>query len=320
MRVFAIGRAMERWCNCRVTSEVDVREEVLRAAKVMVALRTTALDGAIVMFCNVMCMMRYGVDVEVVRLWVFGRRQGGLVWFGHRCTREVNWSAKDSSRDPAFLLPPSRVTRHNSRVFLLFFRLFRLDFCIKSESVFSTMDRYLVHSTAPTGNTAEHVAHAQPAQLAGSKRKSTDAPPTIDLDDFDVPEGQVMDSCTVVRGKIKRFLDSGEMRIGQFCDAIGVSQNAYRRFMAEKGQYGGMGCDTYQSAWEFFRKRELAGLKIPTKKQKTAAAAKAGASAAPAKSSTMVGKKDAVTDISSVHLEGNYDAESGVFCAWLTMV
>ena len=184
----------------------------------------------------------------------------------------------------------------------------------------STMDRYLVHSTAPTGNTAEHVAHAQPAQLAGSKRKSTDAPPTIHLDDFDVSEGQVMDSCTVVRGKIKRFLDSGEMRIGQFCDAIGVSQNAYRRFMAEKGQYGGMGCDTYQSAWEFFRKREMAGLKIPTKKQKTAAAAKAGASAASAKSSTMVGKKDAVTDISSVHLEGNYDAESGVFCAWLTMV
>ncbi|KEQ79565.1 hypothetical protein M438DRAFT_283436 [Aureobasidium pullulans EXF-150] len=175
------------------------------------------------------------------------------------------------------------------------------------------MDRYLVHSTAPTGNTAEHVAHAQPAQLAGSKRKSTDAPPTIHLDDFDVSEGQVMDSCTVVRGKIKRFLDSGEMRIGQFCDAIGVSQNAYRRFMAEKGQYGGMGCDTYQGAWEFFRKREMAGLKIPTKKQKTAAAAKAGASAASAKSSTMIGKKDAVTDISSVHLEGEDDDSVEVY-------
>lgn len=230
-----------------------------------------------------------------------------MVWFGLVIDVQAKsiGQRKTALGTPAFLLPLSRVTRHNSRVFLLFYRPFRLDFCIRVRECLSTMDRYLVHSTAPTGNTAEYVAHAQPARLAGSKRKSTDAPPTIDLDDFDVPEGQVMDSCTVVRGKMKRFLDSGEMRIGQFCDAIGVSQNAYRRFMAEKGQYGGMGCDTYQSAWEFFRKREMAGLKIPTKKQKTAAAAKAADSAGSAKSSTAAGKKEAVVDISSVHLEGN---------------
>jgi hypothetical protein len=107
-----------------------------------------------------------------------------------------------------------------------------------------------------------------------------------------------MDSCTVVRGKINRFLEAGEMKIGQFCDAIGVSGNAYRRFMAQNGKFAGEGCDTYRNARLFFKKRELAGLKIPTKKQKTAAAAAAA--------STAGAKKDAVTDISSIHLEGKH--------------
>lgn len=168
------------------------------------------------------------------------------------------------------------------------------------------MDPYLIHLTAPTGNTAEHVtiSPSQPAQLAGTKRKSTGSSelPTINLDDYDIPDGHPMDSCTVVRGKIKRFLEAGEMKVGQFCDAIGVSQNAYRRFMAQNGKFGGDGCATYQNAWEFFKKREMAGLKIPTKKQKTAATT---ASSSVASSSE---RKDAVTpDISHIHLDGNQD-------------
>jgi hypothetical protein len=160
------------------------------------------------------------------------------------------------------------------------------------------MENYLVQLTAPTGNTAEHVATAQPAQLAGTKRKSTDSSnlPTIDLDDYDVSDGTPMDSCTVVRGKINRFLLAGEMKVGQFCDAIGVSGNGYRRFMAQNGKFAGEGPDVYRSAWLFFKKREMAGLKIPTKKQKTAATASSSTSAA--------SKKDAVPDISSIQLDG----------------
>lgn len=169
-----------------------------------------------------------------------------------------------------------------------------------------TTDQYLIHLTAPTGDTAEHVtiSLSQPTQLAGSKRKSTGSsePPTINLDDYDIPDGHPMDSCTVVRGKIRRFLEAGEMKIGQFCDVIGVSQNAYRRFMAQNGKFAGDGCATYQNAWEFFKKREMAGLKIPTKKQKTAATT---ASSSAASSS---GKKDGVTsDVSNIHLDGNQD-------------
>lgn len=39
------------WCNCRVldgAAEANVREEILRAANAVDALRRTALDGAIV--------------------------------------------------------------------------------------------------------------------------------------------------------------------------------------------------------------------------------------------------------------------------------
>lgn len=168
------------------------------------------------------------------------------------------------------------------------------------------MDQYLIHVTAPTGSTVEHVAvsPSQPTQLAGTKRKSTGSSElsTINLDDYDIPNGHPMDSCTVVRGKIRRFLEAGEMRIGEFCEAIGVSQNAYRRFMAQNGKSGGDSCATYQNAWEFFKKREMAGLKIPTKKQKTAAT---NASSSASSSSR---KKDAVTpDISNIHLDGNQD-------------
>ncbi|KAI4848555.1 hypothetical protein E4T44_03864 [Aureobasidium sp. EXF-8845] len=169
------------------------------------------------------------------------------------------------------------------------------------------MDQYLVQLTAPTGNTAEHVATAQPAQLAGTKRKSTDSSnlPTINLDDYDVADGHPMDSCTVVRGKINRFLEAGEMKIGQFCDAIGVSGNAYRRFMAQHGKFAGEGSDVYRSAWLFFKKREMAGLKISTKKQKTAATASSSTSAA--------SRKDAVPDISSIHLDGEESDSVEVF-------
>jgi hypothetical protein len=157
------------------------------------------------------------------------------------------------------------------------------------------MNDLLVQLTAPTGNTAEHVT-AAPTQLAGSKRKSTDTSdlPTINLDSYEISDGEPMDSCTIVRGKINRFLEAGEMKVGQFCDAIGVSGNAYRRFMAQDGKFAGEHSDTYRGAWEFFKKREMAGLKTPNKKQKTAAS---GASTA--------GKKDTVTDISSIHLDGN---------------
>jgi hypothetical protein len=225
------------------------------------------------------------------------------VVFGHGCVYVALLVSLKTNRNQPRILSNLHVTDDKvASSSDLFFVLYTL----RSNSS-DIMDKNLVQLTAPTGNTAEHIATAQPTQLAGTKRKSTDASsnlPTIDLDDYDVLNGHPMDSCTVVRGKINCFLEAGEMKIGQFCDAIGVSGNAYRRFMAQNGKFAGEGCDTYQNAWLFFKKRELAGLKIPTKKQKTAAAA-----------STAGAKKDAVTDISSIHLDGNINTSRGLLIA-----
>ncbi|KAF1344521.1 hypothetical protein BDV97DRAFT_55961 [Delphinella strobiligena] len=110
--------------------------------------------------------------------------------------------------------------------------------------------------------------------MAGTKRKSADDGTSelspVDLDSIEIPAGTKLESCNVVRGKINRFIESGEMKVGEFCDALGVSGNGYRRFLALNGKDAGPQSDTYIAAWEFFKKRELAGIK-PPKKQKTSA-------------------------------------------------
>lgn len=63
-------------------------------------------------------------------------------------------------------------------------------------------------------------------------------------------------------------------------------------FLAQNGPYKGAGSATYGNAWEFFKKREMAGIKTTKKKAKTSSAA----ASAPA------------TDISNVSLPGE---ESG---------
>lgn len=127
-----------------------------------------------------------------------------------------------------------------------------------------------------------------PSTTPGTKRK---AGPSLDPSQIESPVGTPIDaSCNVIRSKINRFLESGEMKVDEFCDAIGVSGNGYRRFMAMNGKDQGAGSDTYVAAWEFFKKRDMAGVKTP-KKQKTATPR--------ASNST-----DSGTDLSDVHLEG----------------
>lgn len=133
---------------------------------------------------------------------------------------------------------------------------------------------------------------------AGKKRKSSPGPDpsSVGLDDYHV-EGMPIDkNPDQVRRQIRRFLDNGGMKVGEFCNAIGVSNNAYNRFMQQSGRTKGMGSDVYQEAWAFFAKREMAGLKMPTKKQKTADAS--------AGSGSTGGKKSVGADISGIHLPG----------------
>lgn len=147
--------------------------------------------------------------------------------------------------------------------------------------------------TLPPLNPAPKPAPAPAATMsAGIKRKATEGPEAaVDLDEIEVPVGTPMESCNVVRGKISRFIESGEMKVGEFCEALNVSYPSYRRFMSQNGKDKGMDSDTYEKAWVFFKKREMAGLKPPKK-----AKAKAGASSAQSPAT--------LSAVSNIHLEG----------------
>lgn len=72
------------------------------------------------------------------------------------------------------------------------------------------------------------------------------------------------------------------MKVGEFCDTIQMSNNAYRRFVSQSGVTKGAQSDAYIAAAAYFRKREIAGRKLPTansKKAKTNSGASASASA-----------------------------------------
>ena len=103
---------------------------------------------------------------------------------------------------------------------------------------------------------------------SGEKRKTDE----VDLADIEIPDGATLDSADVVRGKIRKFIESGEMKVGEFCDMMGVSTNSYYRFLSLHGRDKGMQSDCYIEAWKFFEKRKAAGpvsythLTLPTKR------------------------------------------------------
>jgi hypothetical protein len=82
------------------------------------------------------------------------------------------------------------------------------------------------------------------------------------------------------------------MKVGEFQKAINVTSNSYSRFMGQNGPDKGSGSDMYGSAYIFFKKRELRGIKsTPNKKAKAVAA----------------DGKDAVPDVERIVLEGEMD-------------
>lgn len=157
-------------------------------------------------------------------------------------------------------------------------------------------------------------AAAKPA-AANSKRTLSDSGLALDdedddeednpgIDSNDSLEGAIMDKdCNQTRNMIRNFLDNGEMRIGQFCAAIGVSDNSYRTFMGQSGPSKGAGSDTYYNAWAFFKKREMKGIPPPKKQRKANNASAKGKGSG----ENGGGKKSgsgAHPDISGVVLEG----------------
>ncbi|KAK4216951.1 hypothetical protein QBC37DRAFT_278237, partial [Rhypophila decipiens] len=148
---------------------------------------------------------------------------------------------------------------------------------------------------------------------ASRKRKSTEAAlpeePAVDLDDINVEDMPMNKNCDQVRRKITRFLDSGAMTKTALAKEIGVSLKSLNGFMGEHGTFKGSGFAAYHAVWEYFKKREVAGLKLPIKRARKGAAPVAvtedgaGGTTAANKTAHTAAASGAV-DISDVHLEG----------------
>ncbi|PMD43726.1 hypothetical protein L207DRAFT_485209 [Hyaloscypha variabilis F] len=117
---------------------------------------------------------------------------------------------------------------------------------------------------APLGEITSNAIVAPPSappgekvKPASNKRKSSEDKPKYDIDD-DICQ-TVTISCDAVRNKIKKFLDSGEMKVGEFQRAIGASSSTYCAFMKKTGSMGGAGSNVYRNAFAFFKLRELNG-------------------------------------------------------------
>jgi hypothetical protein len=172
-----------------------------------------------------------------------------------------------------------------------------------------------------------------------NKRKSTEdhAPQAeVNLDDINV-DGMVMDNCDQVRRKINRLIDSGAITKTAFAREIGVSAKSLNGFLGVHGPMNGAAFAAYDAAWEYFKKREIAGIKLPVKapakvpaakKQKTATASASptastsGAAGTAASAATSEGQSTAtataassgaVPDISDIVLPGEENDAVPVF-------
>jgi hypothetical protein len=159
----------------------------------------------------------------------------------------------------------------------------------------------------------ENAAVAPAGKPASKKRKSTEEPvpvEPIDLDEIDVYDLPMDKNCDQVRRMINRFLDTGAMSKTALARAMGVSGKSLTGFLGTHGPMNGANFAAYGAAWEYFKKREIAGLKMPVKKQKTDEE-ESGKGDGKAKGKTA--GKAAVVDVSDIVLDGEENDEVPVF-------
>ncbi|KAI1375774.1 hypothetical protein F4677DRAFT_100454 [Hypoxylon crocopeplum] len=167
-----------------------------------------------------------------------------------------------------------------------------------------------------TGGQPPTAAATKPTPRAsGSKKRKSETSLEDDivaykqkLDHIETDDSNIDLTCNQVRGKINKLLDSGIMKKGEFCKAIGSNPNSLNTFLSKSGSMDGAKSSVYTNAWRWFKKREIAGLKMPDvkKRRKTeaTAAAATGPSRASTGSSSVAAPLASGTDISSVHLPG----------------
>lgn len=138
------------------------------------------------------------------------------------------------------------------------------------------------------------------------KRKAEAETPKYHIDD-DICRA-VNISCEAVRDKIKRFLKSGEMKVGELQRAIHSSSASYSSFMRQTGVQGGARSTTYANAFAFFKLRELNGVKIKKRKVE-----EVGEPAAAAARGTRGGASKSGEDFEGITLGGEEENDVPVY-------
>ncbi|KAK7960299.1 hypothetical protein PG988_011513 [Apiospora saccharicola] len=103
---------------------------------------------------------------------------------------------------------------------------------------------------------------------AGRKRKASSL--QDDMDDYKQSLPHIKTSgmhvdldCDQVRARINKVVDSGVMKKTEFCDAIGASNAAVNAFLKKPwGPLDGANSKAFYKAWDWFKQREIAGLKL----------------------------------------------------------
>lgn len=154
------------------------------------------------------------------------------------------------------------------------------------------------------------LAAAAPPASTSRKRKSEassdDATAAYkqNLDHIEVDTERIDLDCNEVRSLIRKVLERGIFKKGEFCNTIQCSPTAVNRFLEKTGVDGGSDSDVYEAAWVWFKKRELAGLSMPA----------ASASAAQKKAKTAASRStSAASDLDKIHLDGEETDSVPVF-------
>ena len=100
-------------------------------------------------------------------------------------------------------------------------------------------------------------------------------PSSIKLPDEDDGVWRYDYNCNDIRKRINAFLQTGEMKVTEFQRELGINSNSYGRFMKLRGPWSGAENQTMSSAYLFFKKRDLCGVKNQKKKKVTAEMKKA---------------------------------------------
>lgn len=115
---------------------------------------------------------------------------------------------------------------------------------------------------------APSVAATPPAPTSRKRKSEVSSDEAIaaykqDLDHINVDNMEIDMNCNAVRSLIRKVIERGIFKKGEFCNTIGCSPTAVNRFLDKTGVDGGIDSHVYDIAWAWFKQRELAGLSMP---------------------------------------------------------